>query len=247
MRLHGLATAASSSMSGSSICRRPAVSTMRTSRPGPAPGRGRGARPRPGPSWLGRGRQGSGSACRAAPAGRPPRAAAGRQHECRRTPSCLRRSNASFAAAVVLPDPEAGQQDHGRRPAREGELRPPEPISSVSSSWTILTTSCPGLRLLVTAAPVARSRTRATNSLTTLRLTSPRAARAGSRASRGRDPPRSGRRGREGRRARPEASSERVEHEPAGSVAAGFGQPTAESRLPGGWQPCRRDPCVERP
>ena len=68
---------------------------------------------------------------------------------------------------------EAGEQDRpsaGVRRTRACE--PPEPISSVSSSCTMRTTSWPGVRLFVTAAPTARSRTRATNSLTTLKLTS---------------------------------------------------------------------------
>ena len=69
----------------------------------------------------------------------------------------------------------------GGRPEK-ASLEPPEPISSVSSSWTIRTTSWPGERLLVTAAPAARSRTRATNSLTTLKLTS--ASSSASRISR---------------------------------------------------------------
>src|SRR4249919_325498 len=45
-------------------------------------------------------------------------------------------------------------------------------MSEVSSSWTMRTTSCPGVRLFVTSAPCARSRTRATKSFTTLKLTS---------------------------------------------------------------------------
>ena len=48
----------------------------------------------------------------------------------------------------------------------------PSPISSVSSSWTTFTTCWPGVRLLRTASPMARSRTRATKSRTTVKLTS---------------------------------------------------------------------------
>ena len=48
----------------------------------------------------------------------------------------------------------------------------PEPISSVSSSWTIFTTCCAGVSLFSTSSPIARSRTRATKSLTTSKLTS---------------------------------------------------------------------------
>src|SRR5262249_20693920 len=46
------------------------------------------------------------------------------------------------------------------------------PIVAVSSSWTIFTTCWPGVRLLVTSSPTARSFTRATKSLITCRLTS---------------------------------------------------------------------------
>src|SRR5580765_718312 len=91
-----------------------------------------------------------------------------------------RRSRASFAAAVVLPAPW--------RPARRivvggfcanARRESVDPSSSVSSSCTIFTTCCPGVRLLRTSSPSARSRTCATKSLTTSRLTS-----ASSRASR---------------------------------------------------------------
>ena len=44
--------------------------------------------------------------------------------------------------------------------------------AAVSSSSTILMTVCPGVRLLSTSWPTARSRTSATKSLTTLKLTS---------------------------------------------------------------------------
>ncbi len=48
----------------------------------------------------------------------------------------------------------------------------PSPISEVSSSSTIFTTCWPGVRLSRTSVPVARSRTVATKSLTTLKFTS---------------------------------------------------------------------------
>src|SRR4051794_19069690 len=56
----------------------------------------------------------------------------------------------------------------GEKARRESE----EPRSSVSSSWTILTTCWPGVRLFRTSSPSARSRTCATNCLTTPKLTS---------------------------------------------------------------------------
>ncbi len=46
------------------------------------------------------------------------------------------------------------------------------PIKAVISSWTILTICCPGVRLLNTSWPTARSLTRFTKSLTTLKFTS---------------------------------------------------------------------------
>src|SRR5512133_2637677 len=45
-------------------------------------------------------------------------------------------------------------------------------MRDVNSAWTMRTTSWPGVRLFVTSAPIARSRTRATKSFTTLKLTS---------------------------------------------------------------------------
>ena len=46
----------------------------------------------------------------------------------------------------------------------------PEPMSAVSSSWTILTTSWPGVRLFVTSCPSARSFTEAVKSLRDLEV-----------------------------------------------------------------------------
>src|SRR4051812_14394287 len=92
----------------------------------------------------------------------------------------LRNSSASFAAVVVLPEPwrPASRITVGGRGVKAScEL--PEPIRAVSSSWTILTTCCPGVMLFRTSWPSARSRTWATKSLTTSKLTS-----ASSRASR---------------------------------------------------------------
>ena len=57
--------------------------------------------------------------------------------------------------------------------------RPAPPMSSVSSSDTILTTCWPGFSASSTSEPVARSLTAEVNCLTTLKLTS-----ASSRASR---------------------------------------------------------------
>src|SRR5919204_2587166 len=97
--------------------------------------------------------------------------------------SALRKNSASFAAAVVFPDPcnPASRTTVG---GRELKARPeaPAPISAVSSSWTIFTTCCAGVRLFRTSCPSARSRTWATNDLTTSKLTS--ASSSASRISR---------------------------------------------------------------
>ena len=58
------------------------------------------------------------------------------------------------------------------RTRRARAPRSSAPISSVSSSWTTFTTCWPGVRLFSTSSPSARSRTRATKSRTTSRLTS---------------------------------------------------------------------------
>ncbi len=78
-----------------------------------------------------------------------------------------------MAAAVVLPEPcrPASRITVGGLPAT-ASLELPEPISEVSSSWTIFTTCWPGVRLLTTSWPSARAFTRSTNSFTTLKLTS---------------------------------------------------------------------------
>src|SRR5437660_4277155 len=56
------------------------------------------------------------------------------------------------------------------------------PINAVSSSRTILTTCCPGVKLRITSCPRDCSRTRCTKSLTTWKLTS--ASRRARRISR---------------------------------------------------------------
>ena len=146
-------SAASSSISASSTCRRPAVSTMTTSRP-----------------------------CALAPARAPARTAAtgslalravdrdldllaellelvdrGRALEVggderRACVPSLRRSSASLAAVVVLPEPwrPASRITVGGRPAK-ASCESPAPISAVSSSWTIFTTCWPGVRLFSTS------------------------------------------------------------------------------------------------
>src|SRR5881392_304566 len=84
----------------------------------------------------------------------------------------LRRSSASLAAAVVFPEPcrPASRITVGGRPVNASPDAP-APINAVSSSWTIFTTCWPGFRLLRTSCPTARSRTWATKSLTTSKLT----------------------------------------------------------------------------
>src|SRR3990172_2612349 len=84
-----------------------------------------------------------------------------------------RRSSASLAAVVVLPEPcrptsittDGGVAAAVRRPS-------PAPSRFSSSSWTILMTCCPGVRLSRTSLPTARSRTAATKSRATRRFTS---------------------------------------------------------------------------
>ena len=68
----------------------------------------------------------------------------------------------------------------GGRPKARCES--PEPMSAVSSSWTIFTTCCPGVRLFRTSWPSARSFTEAVKSRATSRLTS--ASRRARRISR---------------------------------------------------------------
>ena len=165
------ATRPSSSMSSWSTCRRPAVSRITTSRPS--------FRAASSPSRAAF----TGSARSSANTGiwiwRPSwsswSTAAGRwrSHATRpgRFPS-FRRRRASLAAAVVLPDPcrparriTVGGRANARRES-------PVPMSSVSSSWTIFTTCWPGVRLLRTSCPSARSLTDAVKSRATSRLTS---------------------------------------------------------------------------
>ena len=67
---------------------------------------------------------------------------------------------------------QADHRDDGGVAAAGGTTRSPVPSSSTSSSWTIFTTCWPAVRLCRTSAPMAFSRTRATKSLTTLKLTS---------------------------------------------------------------------------
>ena len=88
-----------------------------------------------------------------------------------RRPS-LTTCRASLAVEVVLPEPwrptiatTAGLPDRWK-------VRSPADRSATSSSLTILTTCWPADRLSSTSCPIARSRTRATKSLTTLKLTS---------------------------------------------------------------------------
>ena len=89
----------------------------------------------------------------------------------------------SFPAVVVLPDPCSPSSMTTR-----GDLcvcdRPPcvSPNSASISSRTIRTTCCEGVRLRRTSWSIARSRTRSVNALTTLKLTS--ASSSASRISR---------------------------------------------------------------
>ena len=141
-------------------------------RPARSPRRCPASPPRP-DRCAPRRRRGSGSACRAARAGRSRPGAGGRRRRAPASCPSLRSISASFAAAVVLPEPwrPASRITVGRAAAKASRESPP-PIIAVSSSWTIFTTCWPGVRLFVTSSPTARSFTRATKSFTTWRLTS---------------------------------------------------------------------------
>ncbi len=89
---------------------------------------------------------------------------------------------ASLAAVVVLPEPWSPTRAMTAGLPERWNVRSPAERRSVSSSLTILTTCCPALRDSSTSAPTARSRTRATKSLTTRKLTS--ASRSARRTSR---------------------------------------------------------------
>ena len=157
-----LRIATSSSISSSSTWSRPAVSTISTSSPvrlrlpeRPLGDLGRVAARSPArrPS-----RRRARPSSRAA---RPPPAAGCRRPRGR--PSCprLASSLASFAQAVVLPEPwRPGHQDHRRCPSRRRRGRGSRrPSAAASSSLTIFTTCWPGLRLSSTPAPRQRSLT----------------------------------------------------------------------------------------
>ena len=165
--------ACNSTISSSSMCSRPAVSTMTTSNP----------LLRASASAPVARRTGSVS-----PAG-----------SCTRTPACFattdscsiaagRRTSVetrigcfpcfashrpSFPDVVVLPDPCRPSRRMTRGCADDGG-RPPalSPKSASISSRTIRTTCCAGVRLFRTSWSTALSRTRSMNALTTLKLTS---------------------------------------------------------------------------
>ena len=164
--------ATTSRISSSSTWRRPAVSTSTTSKPScrasdTADVARRTGSPAP-------------ASCTRNPASRPRTAscsmAAGRRTSvetrigCRPWPVSQR---PSFAVVVVLPDPcrPASSTTCGRSPVVESPARA-APNSRSSSSRTMATTCWDGVRLSSTSRSVARSRTRSTNALTTLKLTS---------------------------------------------------------------------------
>ena len=76
---------------------------------------------------------------------------------------------ASFAAWVVLPEP-CKPQNIITQGGLDGKLILALlfPINAQSSSFTILTTCCAGVRLFNTSSPTARAETFATKSFTTL-------------------------------------------------------------------------------
>ena len=152
-------TRASSSISSSSTCRRPAVSRMTTSWPAVcAP---------PGCPYfddldrdprVACGRRGSGSAGRAARAGRSRPGAGGRRRRARAScPPCAGAARASpRRSSCRSPGGPASRITVGGRPNASRES--PEPISAVSSSWTIFTTCWPASG---SSARPGRSRARA--------------------------------------------------------------------------------------
>ena len=95
---------------------------------------------------------------------------------------CLTMWRASLAVLVVLPEPCRPTIATTAGLPERWNTRSPVPRRSTSSSWTILTTCWPAVRLARTSPPMAFSRTRATKSFTTLKLTS--ASSSASRTSR---------------------------------------------------------------
>ena len=142
------------------MCRRPAVSTISTSSPAasrlaerPLGDLGRVAARCPA-------RRPSRRPARPRSRAARPRPAAGcRRPRARRFLPCLASSFASFAQAVVLPEPwsPAIRITVGPELAKARSRLAP-PISSASSSLTIFTTCWPGLRLSSTPSPRQRSR-----------------------------------------------------------------------------------------
>ncbi len=90
-----------------------------------------------------------------------------------RRPLLADAQRASFATVVVLPLPCSPATSHtaGTRPPMSGGSADP-PRRATSSSWTIPTICCPGVRLFSTRSPADFSETRSTNCLTTLKFTS---------------------------------------------------------------------------
>ena len=86
---------------------------------------------------------------------------------------CFFSMRASLPAEVVLPEPcsPTSMMTVGGLGLMLRRLSVP-PISAVSSSSTILTTACAAVSVSSTSCPTARSLTRFTKSLTTLKLTS---------------------------------------------------------------------------
>ena len=107
-----------------------------------------------------------------------------------------RANSASFTAVVVLPEP-CSPTSITTVGGALAYLRPVAlpPRSSTSSSCTALTTVCGAVRPGENSAPMSRPRTRSTNSLTTLKLTSAsssarRTSRRAASMSSGRSTPR---------------------------------------------------------
>ena len=139
------------------------------------------ARPRPDPSCP-CGRPGSGSGGRAARAGRSRRGAAGRRRRARASsPPCAAAARASRTSSSCRSPAgrRAGSPSAGAR-TRAASRRSPSARSAPRARSS--RPAGPALRLFSTSCPVARSRTWATKSLTTWKLTS--ASSSASRISR---------------------------------------------------------------
>ena len=171
-RLRLVATAASSSISSSSMCRRPAVSRMTTSRPSRLRALDAVAHGLDRVGALVRVDRHADLLAELARAGRSPRGAGGRP---RRAPASCPPSEQQRELAGggrLARALQAGEEDRRRRPLREGERDEPSPSARSAPRGRSSRPAGPASGSSAHPAPSARSRTCATNSLTTPKLTS---------------------------------------------------------------------------